>query len=145
MITFTTYGTWLQGDKRGYVNNGEICDEDRFLQEANRRNKKYETFRFSKEQKEIVKEAIILEAKRLNQRIYAIAVCSNHVHIAIGYNTMDVDEMARRYKMAGYFAIKEKGFKGKVWTRGYDKRLCFDEKALQSRIEYVKRHEGSQR
>ena len=22
MITLTTYGTWLQGDKRGYVKNG---------------------------------------------------------------------------------------------------------------------------
>ena len=25
MITWTTYGTWLQGDERGYVKDGNIC------------------------------------------------------------------------------------------------------------------------
>lgn len=29
---------------------------------------------------------------------------------------------------------------GRVWTKGYDKRYCFDEKALRERIAYVERH-----
>ncbi len=35
MITWTTYGTWLQGDKRGYVKEGEISGENKRLREAN--------------------------------------------------------------------------------------------------------------
>jgi len=27
MITWTTYGSWLQGDKRGYVKDGKILRE----------------------------------------------------------------------------------------------------------------------
>jgi hypothetical protein len=34
MITFTTYGTWLQGDERGYVKNGRILPGDETLKSA---------------------------------------------------------------------------------------------------------------
>ena len=32
------------------------------------------------------------------------------------------------------------GIEGKVWTRGYDVRFCFDEEALKQKIDYVQRH-----
>ncbi len=28
MVTWATYGSWLQGDKRGYVKNGKIFQKD---------------------------------------------------------------------------------------------------------------------
>jgi len=31
MITWTTYGTWLQGDERGYVKNGKVLRENKRL------------------------------------------------------------------------------------------------------------------
>jgi hypothetical protein len=37
MITFTTYGTWLQGDKRGYVKDGKEFDSNKELLDANRK------------------------------------------------------------------------------------------------------------
>lgn len=58
-------------------------------------------------------------------------------------NAMIVESTAARYKRATSQALREKGFKGKVWTRGYDKRFCFDEKSLRARVDYVKKHFSS--
>ena len=35
MVTWTTYGTWLQGDERGYVKNGKILSENPALKKVN--------------------------------------------------------------------------------------------------------------
>ena len=39
MLTWTTYGTWLQGDARGYVKNGKILSENKGLEKANRKKR----------------------------------------------------------------------------------------------------------
>jgi len=31
MLTWTTYGTWLQGDERGYVKDGQVLRGDKKL------------------------------------------------------------------------------------------------------------------
>jgi len=36
--------------------------------------------------------------------------------------------------------LREKGFEGRVWTNSYDKRYCFDEETLQTKIGYVQKH-----
>jgi hypothetical protein len=40
MVTWTTYGSWLQGDKRGYVKNGTILPANDKLKSANRKQQK---------------------------------------------------------------------------------------------------------
>jgi len=67
-------------------------------------------------------------------------VCSNHVHAVVGCDGQDIEEIAGRFKNAGRVALKDVGFEGKVWTRGYDKRFCFDEKDLRARVAYVNKH-----
>lgn len=47
MVTWTTYGTWLQGDKRGYVKNGKILARNDKLKSANQRQQKYPTFKLN--------------------------------------------------------------------------------------------------
>jgi len=69
-------------------------------------------------------------------------VCSNHVHIVVGYDGRPIEETVRRYKNVSTVALREKGLEGKVWTRGYDKRFCFDEASLEERIRYVKGHDS---
>ena len=39
MITWTTYGTWLQGDKRGYVKDGKIYKKNPQLEQKNKQAK----------------------------------------------------------------------------------------------------------
>ena len=90
--------------------------------------------------KEIVRKAIVSEAEKLGQRIYALAVCSNHVHVVADNIDEAVGKVAGHSKRAGTMALRKKGFLGMVWTKGYDKRFCFDKKALEERIRYVQRH-----
>ena len=55
MVTWTTYGTWVQGDARGYATDGEVLGENAALEEANQSNMRDSEVRLSKRQKEIVK------------------------------------------------------------------------------------------
>jgi len=140
MLTWTTYGTWLQGDKRGYVKDGQILGENQALHEANKNAQKSKAVRLSEESWHIIKDAILKEAKEIGQRIHAISICSNHVHIVAGCVEEAVGKVAGRYKKAATDALRENGFGGKVWTKGFDKRFCLDEKELKQRINYVQNH-----
>lgn len=88
----------------------------------------------------IVKDAVLEAAGRFRQDIGAIAVCSNHVHIVCEYVEVPIGVVVGYYKNAGRKALGRLGCVGSVWTRGYDKRFCFDEKALKERIRYVEGH-----
>jgi len=143
MLTWTTYGTWLQGDKRGYVKGGEVIRGNRHFWRLNKANQKERAVRLGKEEREIVKAAILEEAMKSGQKIYSIAVCTNHVHIAAKHMDEPIETLVARYKNSSRQALKRKGFTGRVWTKGYDKRYCFNEEALQARVDYVRRHCGA--
>jgi len=84
MVTWTTYGSWLQGDERGYVKNGKTLTQNDKLKSANQRQQKHPKVKLNSEQKQIVESTIIEEAQRINHKIFTIVVCSNHVHIVAG-------------------------------------------------------------
>ena len=142
MVTWTTYGTWLQGDKRGYVKNGKILPQNDNLLRANKANQKYDTIKLSPRQKKVVHDAIIKESSIIGQKIFALAVCSNHVHLVLDYFPKPISDIVAYYKKAGRLALKEMGLTGKIWAKGYDKRFCYDEIILNRRIKYVKNHDS---
>ena len=140
MLTWTTYGSWLQGDKRGYVKNGEILGNNPELCKSNQDNMTCGEFRLNKTQKKIVRNQILETAKRIDQTVHAVSVYSNHVHIVACNIDEAIGKIVRRYKRETIHALRKEGVEGNVWTRGYDTRFCFDEKSLQARVEYVGRH-----
>jgi len=141
MITWTTYGTWLQGDKRGYVKNGKILEKDEGLRKANVQSLKSAVVELSRQERQIVREAILGKAEQLGQKIHALAVCSNHVHVVAERTTKSIEMVVSHYKNAARLALQANGFVGRVWTRGVDKRFCFNVEHMESRIEYVRSHE----
>ena len=140
MVTWTTYGTWLQGDKRGYVKDGEVLEENKHLRESNIDGQQGETVRLVRDEREIVYKVILEEAKKSGQKIQAMAVCCRHVHVVAESTEEPIEVIVGRYKNAARAALGKSGFAGRVWTRGFDKRFCFDEEALAGRVKYVKRH-----
>ena len=139
MITWTTYGTWLQGDGRGYVKEGKVFGGNAKLEKANA-ELKGEVVRLDEKSCAIVRKAILNEAEKLGQVIYSLAVCSNHVHLVVSNSDEMVGKVTGRYKRVAAKALRVNGFGEKVWTKGYDKRYCFDEGALKKRIDYVRGH-----
>jgi REP element-mobilizing transposase RayT len=140
MITWTTYGTWLQGDKRGYVKNGRVCSGNKALMESNKQLQLKDAIRLSRVQQQVVKEAIIGEAALQGQCIHALSVQSNHVHIVVEYVPKPIGKVVAYYKKAARLALKAMGHNGKLWTKGYDKRFCFGRTNLEQRIKYVQDH-----
>jgi len=140
MITFTTYGTWLQGDKRGYTEDGEELEPNHLLEEANKQLLTKESVVLTKKQRNMIEEAIYAKAEEIGQKIFALSVCSNHTHIVIDYTTKDLGLIARYYKMAGQTALRKDGFEGRLWAKGFDKRFCFNYGSLKRRINYVNEH-----
>lgn len=140
MVTWTTYGTWLQGSERGFVKDGVVCGASPGLKDSNRARLVGRKFVLTKVNGEIVRKAIADEAVWLGQRVYAMSVAATHVHMVVDAIDETIETAVARYKLAALKALRVKGIKGKVWTRGYDKRFCFDEAAVKSRVEYVERH-----
>ena len=140
MLTWTTYGTWLQGDKRGYVKNGEVLNVNIELQRTNRKNQLQKSFLLESKQQKLIHIAILEEAKNLNHRLYAISVKKTHIHIVVSDHPRGSSVIVARYKNAGRQALRKAGITGKIWTKGYDIRYCYDEQKLKRRINYVNAH-----
>jgi len=85
LLTWTTYGTWLQGDNRSYVKDGRIYPGNKHLMQTNKQLQLHDAVRLSKEKQQLVRTAIINEAQLRSQQIYALSVQSNHIHIVVQY------------------------------------------------------------
>jgi REP element-mobilizing transposase RayT len=140
MVTWTTYGTWLQGDKRPYVKDGRTLPANEPLADANKEALAKEPVRFNRQHCQIVEEAIRQKAVQFGQQIYALVVCYNHLHLVVGYVPKPIDFVVQHYKAAGLVALRKVGIHGKVWTKGFYTRYCFDEATLQQKIKYVNGH-----
>jgi REP element-mobilizing transposase RayT len=140
MITWTTYGSWLQGDKRGYVKYGRILTANDRLKYANQKQQRSQTVKLDSSQKHIVRNAILQEAQRINQEILSIAVCSNHVHIVAKVSSESIEQIVHRYKRLSTFVLRQAGLAGKVWSTGFDKRFCFTDKEIEQKVKYVNGH-----
>ena len=140
MVTWTTYGTWLQGDKRKYVKDGKILPSNKVLADSNADALKKDEVRLSFNQRRIAGEAIRQKAIQFGQRIYALSVCAKHVHLVAGYIPRPIGIVVQRYKSCAVRALRKDGVRGRVWTTGFDKRYCFDRDTLQQKINYVNEH-----
>ena len=141
MLTWSTYGTWVQGDSKGYVKGGDILGENGALENSNLNSLVKERVLLTDQQREVVRESILHEAAAKSQQVYALSVASDHVHLVLNCTPkLNIERAIWCYKYATKAALVKEGFKGKVWTKGYDKRFCFNEKSLRSRIAYVHGH-----
>jgi len=141
MVTWTTYGSWLPGDERGYVKHGKTLAGDSRILKASQERQKSAIVKLDSRQKTYVRRAILDEAERIGQTIEALAVCTNHVHLVARPSRESIEAAVSRYKNVAMFALRKQNHLGRLWTRGFDKRFCFDERSLKDRIEYVQRHD----
>lgn len=140
MLTWTIYGSWLQGDERGWIKDGRLKAPDRRLYRSNMLSLKQKPMRLSSSQRKVVENSILSGAKQKDQKVYALAVCSDHVHLVLDKGSETIESSAKLYKQITAYALKQNGSNGRIWTRGYDKRFCYREDELQRRIQYVNDH-----
>ena len=105
MVTWTTYGTWLQGDKRGYVKDGKTLRKNNALLHLNLKRLKTPATRFDAKHRTIVRAATLEKAQEIRQQIYAIAVCSSHVHIVAEHTNDSIEKVVSYYKNVARLAL----------------------------------------
>ena len=83
MFTISTYGTWLRGDARGWVDDGVVFPPDPQLEAADRDRMKYPPFYFDRDARFIVGtamgEALI---SRMKYRYSSRCACSDGIRIS---------------------------------------------------------------
>ena len=142
MVTWTTYGSWLPGDERGYVENGQILPGDTQILKRNMNRQKCPTVRLNAQEKEIVQRVILAEAEKIGHEIQALVVCANHVHLLALPHSVSIEDTVARYKSLTTRTLWQCGRKGRIWTKGYDKRFCFTEEEIVRRKQYIENHKN---
>jgi hypothetical protein len=138
MLTFTTYGTWLRGDKRGWVEDGIVYPADPELEAVDSRRMRYAPFRFAKEDLLRIGQAMgraLIGRKK--QRIVALTVQTWHVHCVIGATQVPIADVVKCAKDAARYELCPAR---PIWTAGFDKRYCFDLESVRHRVACVERH-----
>jgi hypothetical protein len=138
MFTITTYGTWLRGDRRGWVDDGTIFPANPTLEAADRARMRHAPFVLAPD--ELLRVgALVGESlqSRLKQRLLAMAVQTWHLHCVVAASDEQPPMIVKCAKDAVRWGLRPNR---PIWTDGYDKRYCFDERSVASRIDYVERH-----
>ena len=139
-ITWTTYGTWLPGDPRGWrkMNAGEKLPQPKLYDWCSARLTDTPVF-LSGIHREKVAAVIRQHAEHRNWRMHALAVRSNHIHIAIEADakpetvTRQLKANATRVLRFGVEAIVAK----KIWTSGGYAELVYTDDELEDVMTYI--------
>jgi len=133
LMTSTTYGNWLPGDKRGYVDKhneyGTPFDQPSpMLERLARTNMKETTVLFDTEHAEIILERWLNTAGEVRGTLLATAIMCNHFHIAgIFIGTITKAKLLQFFKGRASRALNQRFGKRTWWTDSGSVRYSFEE------------------
>lgn len=139
LITWTTYGSWLPGDARGWVRTGEpdIQPADGGRVRDARERMRYEAVVLTAEQRTTVRRTIEEHCRIRGWRLDALNVRSNHVHLvaAAGARPEDVMEQLKAWCSRRLNEAGER--RRKWWTEHGSTKWINDETYHRNAIRYV--------
>jgi REP element-mobilizing transposase RayT len=149
-LTWTTYGTWLPGDERGwYAKPGIWSPGDARLQQWSELLMTEDAFRLNPHQRSIVEAAIEQHCQYRGWLFHAVHARSNHVHALVTATSVDPDIVLTQFKARctrklreAYPELKDRQHH---WTENGSKRKVFTEPALQDVLAYVVEQPDGQR
>ncbi len=140
-LTWTTYGTWLPGDERGWVLEGkgfQLPDPVRKEHAADLMTE--EPCYLDPGQRALVHKTIEDHCRIRGWHLHAVNCRSNHVHVVV---TTDVDpeEVREQFKAWCTRKLKEhsraSNLRRNWWTEKGSIRFIGDEDSLEAAIRYV--------
>jgi REP element-mobilizing transposase RayT len=139
MVTTTSYGAWLPGDLRGYVDHGIILPGDPArLEQAVERMGGRSPVLFTDEQQTRLFDSLVAAAAEFGYELTDASVESWHLHWIVSHGFDSVATLVGRLKNRMRQALNI----GRIWTEGYHDALLFELPALEARRRYVARHAG---
>ncbi|QDT38934.1 transposase [Stratiformator vulcanicus] len=139
-LTWTTYGTWLPGDARGWVRADRpgVWEECAALAASCRERLTEPPFVLTTDQRRIAESAIREHCEVVNWSVHALNVRSNHIHIvmtAVGKAGDRVMSSLKSYATRGLKSVISN--RKKFWTRGGSARVLWDDFAFENAVRYV--------
>jgi REP element-mobilizing transposase RayT len=149
LVTSTTYGNWLPGDARGYVDEhneyGMPFDQPSpELKRTARAKMKESTVWLNTDQAEIILERWQNTVGEMQGTLIAVAVMPNHFHFAAVLPGKIVKaKVLQFFKGRASRVLNQRFGKRTWWTDSGSVRYSFEEAAFRARIEYVMKQKNS--
>jgi REP element-mobilizing transposase RayT len=145
-LTWATYGTWLPGDERGWVeyhHGWKLPDPARTLEAEARMTE--DACRLDAVERALVERTIQEHCQRRGWKLYAVNCRSNHVHIVVGAHRKP-DEMRAQFKAWCTRRLKELAAERRTaadarenwWAERGSRRYINDETSLADATAYVR-------
>jgi len=142
-LTWTTYGTWLPGNERGWVKEGEGFQLPNYKIEHEARRKLEEPpYILSNAERELVEATIRRHCDMRGWSLHAVACRTNHVHVVVSA-PISPDVVMDQLKAWCTRRLKEfnqhdaSNTRKHWWTEGGSKRYINGGEALEAAIIYV--------
>lgn len=147
-LTWTTYGTWLHGDQRGWVEAGEyeVKSADNKREAKARRSMKEPPVVLTEAQRALVEQTIKDHCRIRGWELHALNVRTNHVHVVVSADRSPEEVMNQfkawtSRKLSDHAGLHEKiaikAGRRKWWTEHGSTKYINDPEYLQNAIRYV--------
>jgi REP element-mobilizing transposase RayT len=152
-LTWTTYGTWLPGDERGWVAKpGEFRSPDLRLQQASMSRMTEPALLLDGRQRLLVESTIADHCRMRGWHLHTVACRTNHVHVVVTASGRHPEDVMNQLKAWCTRRLKEHNrgrtlgsqkVRSNWWTQRGSKRWLNEQVSLEEAIVYV--HEGQKR
>ena len=143
-LTWTTYGTWLPGDARGWIDRREAgCGMDirepaPALEDWTRGQMTNAPARLSVKERAIASRAVEQVCQHRDWELIALNCRSNHVHALVRADGTRPEAVMNQFKAYATRALRRAGLtRRKVWTRGGSTRYINTQASLDTAVQYV--------
>jgi REP element-mobilizing transposase RayT len=148
LITWTTYGAWLPGDKRGWCKKGHsgIKKPDWRLEDEARDLMVESTVKLTQAQRRIIEDTVTAHCAIRGWKLHAVNARTNHVHVVVSAQREPEEVMNQLKAWCSQKLSDAAGLTSKValkagrrrwFTEGGDKDEIYDEEHLQNAVRYV--------
>ena len=142
-LTWTTYGTWLPGDDRGWVLKGKGFQLPNPVRKKGSEERMTEsTSTLDEEQREVVEKTITDHCKVRGWELHALNCRTNHVHVVVSANRKpeDVQDQFKAWctrKLKELQQARNEKHREHWWTERVSQRYIGDEESLEAAVRYV--------
>jgi REP element-mobilizing transposase RayT len=143
LLTWTTYGTWLPGDERGWVWKGkELQVEDLDLKAVARDRLTEPPCTLDDEQRHLVEKTITDHCTIRQWHLHVVNCRTNHVHVVVSANR-DPKEIRDQFKawctrkLKALQRTRGQPVRENWWTERGSQRYLGDDESLAAAIRYV--------
>jgi REP element-mobilizing transposase RayT len=149
-ITLRTYGTWLPGDKRGFVNdrnnhyNTPRLSADVIQMSLSEAALRHEPMLLAAESAAVVEKTIGEVCQHREWRLYVAKARTNHVHIVVGA-VASAERVMNDLKAWSTRRLREQGYVKRdrpVWAEHGSTPYLWSDEQLLGAIDYVKNWQG---